>query len=168
VSYESLPSRFFLGSAFLAVYKIRNAKKSVSKIESYREQYINNHQSDAGELFTEIIFDSPFSKSQNRWLDNQGFDRKTYNWDDLEINRELKQGIKFRNQGKGALITGVSIAGVYLYAVIVRTLSDDRSKTNIDPGPFFVAISVPLIWGMVTSSIANNKIRRAKYLRRIK
>lgn len=165
-SETSVYASMLLGSAYLSFNKIDKAKNSLSKIESYRKQYMRNYQNKNSEIFSEIFFDSPFRKSQNKWLDRQGFDQEAYNWDNLEINRKLKQAFKARNQSTKVLFLEIPVMYAYALAVLVTSQTNNRTGRHLSKGPFYVAFSVPLIWSLVTSGIAKKKIKEAEFLRK--
>jgi hypothetical protein len=155
-----------LGSAYLSIKKFHRARKNVVRAESYRRLYMNSYQSDSSTSLAEIVFDSPYRKSQNNWMKRNGFQLDEYNWGNQDINKELNRGFKLKNNKALVLYAEVPIFFVYALAVLLHSRINGRPTNDFKKWPFHVAAAMPVIAYIAIGEKAKRKIREAEYLRR--
>ncbi|WP_139793958.1 hypothetical protein [Reichenbachiella faecimaris] len=109
---------------------------------------------------------SPYKVSQNRYLNNNGFDIQGYDWQNENTNLQLNKALKSRSAGQGLLIAAIPITVLGLLANLVHALSEDPNKSSNYPGTgYFIASGGLLTGSLILTSNAKHRVKSANKMR---
>ncbi|WP_420318209.1 hypothetical protein [Ekhidna sp.] len=123
-------------------------------------------KSDSAKSETILKHETPYRKGKNKWLNSNGFNTETYDWNHPEINLYLDESLKKRSVGNILVYSGGVLIVTGLFLNVVGSFVDSAFSNKPDE-PYQV-IKAPYFLGgaMVVSSIpfhikSNKKLKLA-------
>ncbi|WP_422362356.1 hypothetical protein [Reichenbachiella sp.] len=107
---------------------------------------------------------NPYSKSKNRYLTKNGFDVKSYEWNDSEINLYLKKSLKNRAASNITLGSGVGLVILNLAANAMGQIA--HTANNNSEGEYKPYTSLYWIGGAAICSSIAFRLVSAKQIER--
>lgn len=119
---------------------------------------------------TVMKMENPYKKGRTKWLNENGFNTKSYTWDDSEINLYLNQSVKNRSAGN---VLGYTGGGVILFGLLANLAGRFAYEvSNNDPNRQYHVFKAPYYLGgvLVASSVvlhvrSLSKLKKAKSIR---
>ena len=123
---------------------------------------------------TVLKLEKPLRKGQIKWMNNNGFETQTYDWNDPVINLHLTKASKRHSKANWIGIVGGSILVLGLAANAMGSLAKSVSDSNPDEpyqvvkGPYYlggamVATSVVLSFDSIAKLNKAKKLREKKH-----
>ncbi len=120
-----------------------------------------------------VKIDNPYKKGRTKWLNSHGFNTKTYDWRDAEINLYVEKAVKNRTTGNILAYSGGGIIVTGLLLNLAGSLAKEINSSNPDEpyqvfkAPYYLggALSVS---GIVMHLKAESNLKKAKAARQRK
>lgn len=115
-----------------------------------------------------------YRRSQIKWLNKEGFDTDSYEWNDPNINLLLDKSLKQRSWGDISGITGGTLVAInllsnFVLGPILHSLSDDHDKGEFKPSNQLYYIGGTMIAASFALNLsALGKLSKAKNMRNLK
>ncbi|WP_425392408.1 hypothetical protein [Ekhidna sp.] len=135
--------------------------------------HVQSQNSDSTTSQTIVKLENPYKKGKTKWLNNNGFDTKSYDWDNPDINLYLDQSLKSRSTGNVLIFTGGTLIAAGLVINVLASFA--HSIGDSKPGEPYQVFTEPYYLGgaLVVSSIpflikSDKKLKQAIKIKDLK